>query len=57
MTLVFVKAVCIAVSKSPSQMRVFPFRYKTASKNLANNASLESYGATDSAQDFDSREL
>ncbi len=55
MTLVFVKAVCIAVSKSPSQMRVF--RYKTASKNLANNASLESYGATDSAQDFDSREL
>ena len=35
-------------------MSVFAFRYKTASKNMAaNNASLESYGATDSAQDFD----
>lgn len=45
---------CTAVSKSPSQMSVFAFRYKTASKNMAtNNASLESYGATDSAQDFD----
>ena len=33
----------------------FPFRYKTASKSLASgseSSSLDSYGATDSAQDF-----